>query len=517
MGLLIGRGLNVTYDQLAKIAASFGLRDSMVHIWAYSLHIGHGYGLPMEYAHSRPGLPDQIRPYVFEFYLDLYVREILQHAGPSKGARRSLRNWTDLGTLHNAIRSYSEFKAKCDLDIWTAMHRIGHQQLPHFDRFSAAYFGRYWSLYKRGRLSNIVFKALGLTSEDYFLLAGATQALFMRNYEVALMPQLAMLGLDSSAVAARVAAISGTPKLLRNRCALDARYDSSWDYTPNPMVVKPLIQLRSDAPDRLTCPRPSLLGKRLLAGLFYDLADADGFAQAYGDAFEELVGDCFSHLTGKATAERPAPYFVGKAKHHGSDWLLRDTSTSLFVECKTMRIPVPARLAADPGDLESGLTRLAKAVVQNYRNILDATSGRAGIKLPDGAIYSLIVTLEDWILFSHKSVDALTSLVEKELEARGMDTDLQERYPFSIVSYAALPEVVDSISEHGLRIFTEKSSHRFKGYLFPQFLKDADLGKEGTAASMFDREWEDLMGRLSSRLPTATITQLCQGFALWRA
>ncbi|EED8090073.1 hypothetical protein XX08_24885, partial [Salmonella enterica subsp. enterica serovar Typhimurium] len=98
------------------------------------------------------------------------------------------------------------------------------------------------------------------------------------------------------------------------------------------------------------------------------------------------------------------------------------------------------------------------------------------IKLPDGAIYSLIVTLEDWILFSHKSVDALTSLVEKELEARGMDTDLQERYPFSIVSYAALPEVVDSISEHGLRIFTEKSSHRFKGYLFPQFLKDADLG-----------------------------------------
>ncbi|MDZ7477520.1 hypothetical protein U5F73_21450 [Stenotrophomonas pavanii] len=108
----------MTYDQLAKIAASFGLRDSMVHIWAYSLHVGYGHQLPIEYEHSRPGLPNQVKAYTFEFYLDLYLREVLQHAGASKGARRSLRDWQDLGTLHNAIRGYSDFKARCDLD-WT--------------------------------------------------------------------------------------------------------------------------------------------------------------------------------------------------------------------------------------------------------------------------------------------------------------------------------------------------------------------------------------------------------------
>ncbi|WP_271003958.1 hypothetical protein, partial [Listeria seeligeri] len=95
--------------------------------------------------------------------------------------------------------------------------------------FGPAYFGRYWSLYKRGGLSTVVFNALGLTSEDYFLLAGATQALFMSSYEVPLAPQLAKLGLNPSVVAARVAAITGTPRLLRDRCKLDARYDSSWD------------------------------------------------------------------------------------------------------------------------------------------------------------------------------------------------------------------------------------------------------------------------------------------------
>lgn len=42
----------MTYDKLAKIASSFGLRDSILHIWAYSLHIGYGLNLPMEYAHS---------------------------------------------------------------------------------------------------------------------------------------------------------------------------------------------------------------------------------------------------------------------------------------------------------------------------------------------------------------------------------------------------------------------------------------------------------------------------------
>lgn len=37
----------MTYDKLAKIASSFGLRDSILHIWAYSLHIGYGLNLPM--------------------------------------------------------------------------------------------------------------------------------------------------------------------------------------------------------------------------------------------------------------------------------------------------------------------------------------------------------------------------------------------------------------------------------------------------------------------------------------
>jgi hypothetical protein len=496
----------MTYEKLAKIASSFGLRDSILHIWAYSLHIGYGLNLPMEYAHSRRGLPYQMRPYVHEFYLDLYLREVLQHAGASKGAHRSLRVWADLGTLHNAIRAYSDFKARCDLDIWTAMHRIGHQQLPHFDRFGPSYFGRYWSLYKRGKLSDVVYNSLGLSSEDYFLMAGATQALFTQNYEVALLSQLSALGLDHTAVQARVAAISGTPKLLRDRCILDGRYDSSWDYTPNPVVVKPLIQLRSTAPDRLACPRPSLLGKRLSAGLFYDLAGATGFAQAYGDAFEELVGDLFSRMTGATTAERPAPYSVGGSQHHGSDWLLRDASATVFVECKTMRIPVQAQLVASAGDLESGLKRLARAIVQNYRNILDATSSRAGIQLPEGPIYSLIVTLEDWVLFGQKAVDALTGLVGRELEERGMDASIPERYPFAVVGYASLPHVVDSISEHGLRVFTEKATQRFKGYLFPQFLTEASLRSEGAAASMFDSEWDDLMGRLRARFPTTSAT-----------
>lgn len=321
-----------------------------------------------------------------------------------------------------------------------------------------------------------------------------------------LAPQLAKLGLNPSVVASRVAAITGTPKLLRDRCTLDARFDSSWDYTPNPVVVRPLIQLRSDAPDHLTCPRPQLLGKRLLAGLFYDLANATGFAQAYGDAFEEVVGDCFGLIQGETAAERPAPYVVHGAQHQGSDWLLTDTNATVFVECKTMRIPIPAKLAANPGDLEAGLKRLAKAVVQNYRNILDATSGRAGIQVADGPIYCLVVTLEDWVLFGDKSVDALSTLVESELEERGMEAGIQERYPFAVVGYAALPQLVDSISQHGLRIFTEKSTQRFKGYLFPQFLRESKLTNGGAASSMFEREWHDFMGRLRARFPKASIT-----------
>ncbi|MCE4552619.1 hypothetical protein LYZ85_23510, partial [Xanthomonas hortorum pv. vitians] len=167
-------------------------------------------------------------------------------------------------------------------------------------------------------------------------------------------------------------------------------------------------------------------------------------------------------------------------------------------------MPISAQLAASPGELEHGLRRLAQAVVQNYRNIIDVTSGRAEIKLPDGPIYSLIVTLEDWILFGQKAVDALTSLVEQELCERGMDARIPQRYPFAIVGCAALPRVVDSISEHGLHIFTDKASPRFKGYFFPQFLSEANLFSEGPAAAMFDGEWKDLMERLRIRFPVTS-------------
>lgn len=107
-------------------------------------------------------------------------------------------------------------------------------------------------------------------------------------------------------------------------------------------------------------------------------------------------------------------------------------------------------------------------------------------------------------MFGQKAGDALTALVEDELAERGMDTNFQERYPLAIVGYASLPQLVDSISEHGLRVFTEKATQRFKGYLFPQFLTEASLSSEGAAASMFESEWEDLMRHLKIRLPLST-------------
>jgi hypothetical protein len=118
---------------------------------------------------------------------------------------------------------------------------------------------------------------------------------------------------------------------------------------------------------------------------------------------------------------------VDGSPSHGVDWILSDDTGHVFIEAKTKRLTIAARSASNTEALGKDLQVMADAIVQNYRNILDAKAGRTDWMPDDRPIYPLIATLEDWFIVSPNVKALLDDRVQAGLIARGMDIRLQER------------------------------------------------------------------------------------------
>ncbi|WP_421576576.1 hypothetical protein [Stenotrophomonas maltophilia] len=486
--------MNRHYGRVRQLFRQLGLRDSLKHLWTYSLHIAYGYGLPFEYRHSQEaGKPITLKDHVYDFHLDLHAREVLLHAGKSDSATHTLQSYTDLAPAHNAILAQVNSASAKTKDVYLELHRIGHQQISAFDRPDMRYIGRYWSFYRREPVASFVHQALGMTVLEYFLFATASLTMFLRRPETDLIRDLAPLGLPHDALMDRISAVSATPTHMRDLQIKRQCFGDSWSYTLNPLAERPLIQISPNEPRLLTCPRPPLLVRRLFSGLYYDLVKVSGFDKAFGDSVEHLVGELIARSAGVLNPVKPDSYHTRSGIKHGTDWILSDATGHVFVECKTARIPLAAKVAATPDELSKGLSRLADAVVQNYQNVCDATAGKTSWTPTGMPVFSLIVTLEDWVLFSEIATKTLDSLVRMKLAAKGLSCELMVQTPYLVASVRDIPNLTRAFAETGISdLFTSKTSQQYDGHLVSSFL-DVGKGPVDVADSIFTEDFEVLM------------------------
>lgn len=479
--------MNPRYRRVRRIARQLGRSDSLLHIWAYSLHICHGFDLSLDYRHPR-----QVRDFIHEFHLDLHLREVLLHAGRDSEAVRSLKHWADLADFHNAIKKQCDRAAAAKGDILLTLHRIGHQQISNFDRVDTRYLGRYWSLFRRGPIADLLERNFGMTVLEYFLFVAGAYTAYLKVHESNLISDLGALDIPLDALRERVAAVSATPQNIRARLIARERHDSSWEYTFNEVSQTPLLRMRPLEPDRVVCPRPNLLIRRLLAGAYFDLVSKPGFADAFGDGVEGLVGDLIRRSEVGLTLTKPAPYRTGSGVRHGADWILSDQSGHVFVECKSSRIPLQAQVAPSAEDVSKGMERLADAIVQNYANIWDAQSNRTDWVADGLPVYSLIVTLEDWNLFSPIASRSLRALVEQKLVAKHLQASFIASMPYVVVSVSDLPDLTRALAEYGVaRLLAEKCGEKYGQYLVSSFLLEAQYKSE-SSFDIFGAEGDEL-------------------------
>ncbi|MBB2757626.1 UNVERIFIED_ORG: hypothetical protein GGR68_001724 [Xanthomonas campestris] len=434
-----------------------------------------------------------------DFQIDLLLREILLNARGSADATRDLGNWNDLAELYRVVNAQSNATSRPTKDIYMVLHRIGHQQIMFFDRADYDYIGRYWLLYRRPEMDRLFEQKFLMSTQEYFLVAMAIFVLFMQAPEVDIRSQLAPLGIPARGLENILASITTTPEGIRTHLRAIRSYDESWAYTFNSIQKTPLLQLSSASPEMLLCPRPGHFVRRILSGCYYDLVNTKGFDKAFGDAAEQLTGEIILNAMPSAKVAKPTKYKTSAGHRHGADWIISDETGHLFVECKSARIPLQAKVAPDPSDLESGLNRLAEAIGQNYSNIHDATRGVSGWIYDGLPIYSLIVTLEDWILFSPKSTEVLDRLVTIDLHRRAVPGSIITETPYAAVSIKDLPNLCASLAVVGIYGFMSKwMSGDRRQYLASSYLEDYKL-IDADSKEIFRAATKSLLDEISIR------------------
>jgi hypothetical protein len=425
------------YKPFRNYMRRFDLVPGLVDVWCYSLHVMEGQPLPADYAvGALPFKP--LKEHFYPWDLDILARELVLNAG--KRGDRSLRTWDHLAVAVNHIRRLDE-AAYMDSgtepsDVIFELHRIAHRQFPWQISVGMAPMMRAFKVFGEAAVDAIVVRELGMTVRQFLLLGAAVGGSFLKKWGMSTNLDYGGLGISREASDAFFRRITCTTEQLKVETAKRQSYGRDWLYTWNPLEATPLVSFDPAFPDRVLCPIPRYLIRRASAGIFYDLANSADFDHPFGDSFQAYVGEVIKATcpTPRFTALAEEPYYVGKRKMHGVDWVLSDGTGHLFIECKTKRLTLNAKTLSDSVALDRDLDVIAKAIVQHYRNIGDALDSKTRW-VPDGLpIYPLVLTLEDWFIFSPRVAEMLSKHVCRLMAEAGIPKKVLVEMPYTIAS-----------------------------------------------------------------------------------
>ncbi len=492
------------YKPFRNYMRRFELLPSLVDVWRYSLHVMEGQPLPSDYAAGRTAFTfKSLKEDLYPWELDIVAKELVLNAG-ARGDR-NLKRWKDLAIAVNHMRRLDDAAdAQSGGDVIFELHRIAHRQFPWQIHVGVGPVMRAFKVFGEAAVEAIVVRELGMTTRQFLLLGAALTGHFCKqwgmstnqNYQIA-------LGISREASAAFFGRITCTLEHLKTEIAKRQSYDRDWPYTWNPLEATPLVSFDPAFPDRVLCPIPRYLIRRTPAGIFYDLVKSAGFDNPFGNSFQAYVGEVIN-----ATCPQPRfaalaeqPYYVGRQKKHGVDWILSDSTGHLFIESKTKRLTVDAKIRSDAVALDKDLVVMATAVVQHYANIRDALDGKT-TWVPDGLpVYPLVLTLEDWFIFSPRVAEMLRKHVCVLLANAGIPNTVLEEMPYTIASAHEFEITSQVIAQVGIfPVMSKKTApERWRWSLLPLAKNEFREEMRNVNWRLFADDWARLWPDISDR------------------
>ncbi len=454
-------------DQLAKV----NLESALASIWCYSRYLDSGQELPLELKSPDPFLREKLH---LGQLADL-AREAVMHCARTGGAAFTFNVFaTALDSMRDITDRLSADPLDADPDnIFQFLDVLLQQQYPLQVKMAVPQILRYRSIFGGESINEMMRAKLGMTYDEcYFFLFALTGSL-SRTPKLVSTQDYEEFNISAERTASLFSWLSAPVETLacemKSQHVLDVKWGSRW----NPLGSKPFVQHDPDNPDRMYCPVPALLWQKIGQGLAFDLYACPGFDNAFGAAFEEHVAAFAQyHLSSnKFTVAGEQAFTYNKNVLDGADLMVSDASGTIVVECKTKRMNLSARQFA-PGEAKQGeLVKLAKAVVQLYKNIVHVQAGRTQWTPQSDQFYPVVVTLEDWLLFSPTTCAELDSLVVEGLVREKMTPDLLEQSPYTVASCDELERLLLVVNETSVASVLgrkTKLQHRhtmLKGYL----------------------------------------------------
>ena len=136
---------------------------------------------------------------------------------------------------------------------------------------------------------------------------------------------------------------------------------------------------------------------------------------------------------------------------------------------------------------------LARAVVQNYRNIHEALDGKSSWEPNELPTYNIVTTLEDWIIFSPTSRRQLDAAIDQRLREADLDPGLVQRAPYTICCAYELEQLVFAWADHGVQaVMSARHEGEHNQWMVDPFLnaRFAESKSHRRAHDLFDSESE---------------------------
>lgn len=493
--LYLAKLVNKVLERLRNRLASVNIESALQAIWYYYQHIVNGGVLPS----SLRG-PSEIKETLQIWQLLLLLREVVRcsrlDANEDFSYHTFAHSMNDITDIIDDLDAQRIKAGNADL-ILRDMNSLAHQQFRFQTTLDIAAMLRYFRIFGSEEVDVLLKRKVGINFAQCYFFMLRLVSNFDKQPGIVNNQGYEDFGISAEAATKFYGWVSSSVEELRLKLDSGEELSVNWALTWNPLEAFPLIRHDPSHPERMYCPIPLLVWHKLSSGLFYDLVNEKGFSKVYGGAFEKYVGQfAHSQLPGPIFGVTAAqPYIVAKQRKDGADWMIDDKDAAIFVECKTKRISHAAKLVGNDAALGEQLAVLADAVVQLYKNIQDSRSGFNSWDPLSRKVYPLVVTLENWYLFSPSVKLDLNHLVASKLLDAGLDTKLVQELPFTIASCQEYEWLILAIRKNGINsLLQPKVDDTHFDWMLAPFLQTYfghDIGS--STAEAYAKPWKDLL------------------------